>query len=206
MSACADQQTNNMQNSRVEQLPYYNEASFTPKWFPEGNVPAGFHQIPDFNLINQEGDHVSQKTLAGKIYIADFFFTSCPGICPKMTESMSLLQEEFSDDSSVFLLSHSVTPLKDSVSVLSSYADLHGVDADKWYLLTGNRHEIYELGRKAYFIEEDLGITKSEEDFLHTENFVLIDKNRRIRGIYNSLNLISMKQLIADVRTLMEEV
>ncbi|MEJ6791796.1 MAG: SCO family protein [Lacinutrix sp.] len=193
-------------SSRVEALPFYSDASFTPNWLEnKSEALNGFHKIPDFTLINQDGITITQEAFKDKIYITDFFFTSCPGICPKMTANMSVLQEEFITDDSVLLLSHSVTPVKDSMPILKNYADAKGVISNKWHLVTGDRKQIYDLGRQAYFVEEDLGEEKTEDDFLHTENFVLIDKNKHIRGIYNGLNKTAVQQLIADVKTLKEE-
>lgn len=189
--------------SRVAMLPYYNEATFTPYWLDEESDDLqSFHKIPNFELVNQLGEKVTHKTFENKIYVTDFFFTSCPGICPKMTANMNVLQDEFIDDAEVLLLSHSVTPVKDSVSVLKDYADAKGINSSKWHLVTGDRKQIYDLGRLSYFVEEDLGEIKTEEDFLHTENFVLIDKNKHIRGIYNGLNKTAIQQLIADIKTL----
>ena len=183
--------------SSVAVLPYYNDPSFTPNWFePDDNGLKGFHSTPDFLLVNQLGDTISGKTFDDKIYVTNFFFTSCPGICPKMAENITVLQKEFKNDDSVLLLSHSVTPEMDSVPVLQNYADINGV------LATGQGKQVYDLGRDAYFVEEDLGIAKSEDDFLHTENFVLIDKDKYIRGIYNGLNKTAIVQLIADIETL----
>ncbi len=142
----------------------------------------------------------------GKICVADFFFTSCPGICPKMAVSMSALQKEFANDNDVLLISHSVTPAKDSLPVLKKYAVEKGVHYDKWRLLTGPVNEIYDLGRKYYYVEEDLGAVNSDTSvFLHTENFVLLDKNRHIRGIYNSLDNNSMTALKNDIKELKKE-
>ena len=189
--------------SRVAILPFYKEATFTPYWLENNSDSlAYFHQIPAFQLTNQNGEAITEKTFTNKIYITDFFFTSCPGICPKMTKNMGVLQDAFLDDSNVLLLSHSVTPEFDSVSVLKNYANAKDVLDDKWHLVTGDRDHIYDLGRNAYFVEEDLGLEKDPDDFLHTENFVLIDKNRHIRGIYNGLNKTAIQQLITDVATL----
>ncbi len=192
--------------SRVETLPYYDDPSFTPKWLPQSSDSIfGLHKVAPFKLVNQLGDTVTQKTFDNKIYVTDFFFTSCPGICPKMTSHMALVQEAFKNDDSVLLLSHSVTPEYDSVPILKNYADTKGVIPNKWHLVTGERKEIYGLGRYAYFVEENLGVPKGEDDFLHTENFILVDKNRHIRGIYNGLNKTAIVQLIADIKTLQEE-
>lgn len=190
-------------NSRVDQLPYYNEATFTPVWFEsKDEVPNDFHQIPSFTLLNQSGDTITETVVEHKIFVTDFFFTTCPGICPKMTSNMLLVQEAFLEDDNVLLLSHSVTPAYDSVSILRDYAAMKGVVEGKWHLLTGNREEIYNLGRNQYFVEEDLGLEKEPDDFIHTENFVLVDDTRRIRGIYNGLNKTAVNQLIADIKTL----
>ncbi len=192
--------------SRITTLPFYNDPSFTPKWITPGNDSiSGMHAIPKFKLVNQLGDTITEKTFANKIYVTDFFFTSCPGICPKMTNNMALIQEEFEQDEHVLLLSHSVTPEYDSVPILKNYADAKGVLPNKWHLVTGVRKEIYNLGRFAYFVEEDLGIPKGDDDFLHTENFILVDSKRHIRGIYNGLNKTAISQLIADIRTLKKE-
>ena len=194
------------EGSRVDVLPFFNEASFTPKWISSKSAALkSFHKIPDFELINQNGEKVTQKTFENKIYIADFFFTTCPGICPMMTISMLKLQEEFKNDTAVLFLSHSVTPTIDSVPKLKEYALENGIIDKKWHLVTGNKKEIYDLGRKFYFVEEDLGEPKGIDAFLHTENFVLIDTNKHIRGIYNSLNRASLAQLMIDVKALKKE-
>ena len=191
-------------SSRVATLPYYNEATFTPIWSQEENREDK-HIIPPFKLINQLGDTISDKTFEDKIYITDFFFTFCPGICPKMTKNMKIVQEAFKDDNDILLLSHSVTPTHDTPEKLNVYALANGVIPSKWHLVTGNKNEIYDLGRNQYFVEEDLGLSKTEDEFLHTENFILVDKQKRIRGIYNGLNKTSVNQLIADVHTLKNE-
>ncbi len=185
---------------KKEVLPYYNTPDFTPKW----NIAnkESFHQIRPFELINQEDRIFTEKDIEGKICVADFFFTTCPGICPKMTKSMSDIQKEFINDDAILLLSHSVTPEKDSVSVLKKYAIDKKIDFNRWKLLTGGKDEIYDLGRKFYFVEEDEGIKKGNEVFLHTENFILIDRQRHIRGIYNGLDPNSINNLINDIKIL----
>jgi len=194
------------QQARVDHLPFYNEATFTPHWIsPNDHSLEGFHRISTFSLTNQEGKTVTEKKFENKIYVTDFFFTSCPGICPRMTNNMLILQEHFLNDNDVLLLSHSVTPEKDSVSVLKEYAENFGIVSNKWDLVTGDQQEIYELGRKNYFVEEDLGVDKGDDEFLHSENFVLIDKNRHIRGIYNGLNKTSIQHLIDDIAILKTE-
>lgn len=201
--SCSDQIEKNKVVS--ERLPFYNEASFTPHWFSETEeLSEEIHTIPAFNFTNQDGEIISDNTIDGKIYVVDFFFTSCPGICAKMTTNMTAVQEEFMSNEDVLILSHSVTPLKDSTPILKNYAVANGVVSGKWHLLTGDKKQLYDLGRKSYFIEEDLGLERTEDEFLHTENFVLVDQNRHIRGIYNGLNKSSVAQLIADIHTLQE--
>jgi len=195
-----------VKESRVRVLPYYEEATFTPIWMKEGEeLSQNFHQIPAFRLQNQSGEWITEQKFKNKIYVTDFFFTSCPGICPKMTNNMLVLQEAFEEESDILLLSHSVTPDHDSIPVLANYARIKGVKDSKWDLVTGDRAAIYDLGRNFYFVEEDLGLEKAADDFLHTENFVLVDQNRHIRGIYNGLNTTAIQQLIADVKTLQKE-
>ncbi|WP_432410839.1 SCO family protein [Rasiella sp. SM2506] len=195
-----------VETSRTDHLPYYNEESFTPKWVTPGtSEEQSFHKIPDFKLLNQLGDTITQNTFEDKIYVTNFFFTVCPGICPQMADNMFKLQEEFKTDPEILLLSHSVMPTTDSVPVLKEYAKNNDVIANKWHLVTGDKIEIYSLGRDQYFVENDLGEPKELDDFLHTENFLLIDKNKHIRGIYNGLNRASIAQLITDIKTLKTE-
>lgn len=201
-----DNTTRHEKQSRVDRLPYYADATFTPHWHQDNSAElAFFHRISPFSLTNQEGQTVTERTFRDKIYVADFFFTRCTGICPKMTKNMAILQQEFLEDDEVLLLSHTVTPTSDTVSVLKKYASHKGVIADKWHLVTGDRAQIYKLGRQDYFVEEDLGINKDLDSFLHTENFVLVDKKGFIRGIYNGINTSSLEQLIADIRLLKGE-
>lgn len=205
IASCTSSAKRGEKTSRVEVLPYFNEATFTPQWIDTESVPNDFHRIPKFQLTNQKGVSISENDLNGKITVVDFFFTTCPGICPKMTSNMLLVQDAFLEDNDVLILSHSVTPEYDSVLVLNDYANAKGIISDNWHLLTGERSVIYDLGRNQYFVEEDLGREKGVDDFIHTENFVLIDQKRRIRGIYNGLNKSSVRQLIADIKTLKSE-
>lgn len=181
-------------------LPYYDSADFTPKW-DLADAPAA-HHIRPFRLTDQQNQPFTEANLGGRIAVVDFFFTTCPAICPLMATSMGDLQQAFLNDDRVVLLSHSVTPETDTPEVLAAYAEAHGVDVSKWKLLTGPKREIYDLGRRYYFVDEDLGGARNDDDFLHTENFILIDGERRIRGIYNGLDPDSMRALIADIRVL----
>ncbi len=186
-----------------KRLPYYNGKAFTPEWNSKKHEQ---HKIQPFSFTNQNGNEITHHTFKNKIYIANFFFTTCPGICPKMEVRMSELQDFFIDDDEVLFLSHSVTPEIDSVSVLKRYADDHKIITHKWHLITGHRDELYRHARFSYFADEDFGKTYSpEEDFIHTENFYLIDKKRRIRGVYNGTLKIEMKRIIEDITALKKE-
>ncbi|WP_020532125.1 SCO family protein [Flexithrix dorotheae] len=190
----------------VEKLPFYNTPDFTPRWEGEGNLDLkNIHSISEFSLINQDNQQIDNSTLKGKIYVADFFFTTCSGICPKMSENMKLIQNEFLDDEQVLLLSHSVTPEYDTVEILKNYAQTKGVRSGKWHLLTGDKKAIYKLARNSYFVDKELGFSKTVNDFLHTENFVLVDGQGRIRGVYNGTLLLEVKNLIQDIKVLKKE-
>lgn len=191
------------QSAGERKLPYYQTADFTPVFAKD--VPDSFHHIRSFNLLAHTGAPFTEAGMDGKITVANFFFTSCPGICPRMSINMLVLQDSFLHDNTIRLISHSVTPDRDSLPVLQAYAKTHKVDPTRWLLLTGNKNEIYDLGRKSYFVEEDLGEKRDTSVFLHTENFVLVDKHRRIRGIYNGLSLPAIQNLIADIRALEKE-
>ena len=163
-----------------------------------------FHKIDDFSLINQNNTIVTNETYDGKIYIADFFFTTCPGICPIMKENMIVLQDEFINDDDILLLSHTVTPEIDSVPVLKKYSQEQGVLDSKWNMVTGDKKQIYELARKSYLVAEDIE-SPIQYDMIHTENFVLVDSKRRIRGFYDGTDSNVMKDLINDVKILKKE-
>ena len=162
------------------------------------------HTIKDFELINQNGEIITNKNYENKIYVADFFFTRCTNICIAMAYNMSELQEFYKNDNDIMFLSHSVTPTIDSVSVLREYADNKGVIDAKWNVTTGYKKHIYELARKSYFavIEDGDG---GEDDFIHTEQFILVDKEKRIRGYYDGTEKEDMEKLKKDVALLKEE-
>ncbi len=188
-------------------LPFFNSAEFTPEWISESSDQyATIHKIPAFKFTNQEGEPITNKTYEGKIYVADFFFTSCPGICPRLAKNMGALQAAFIEDKEVLLLSHSVTPVKDSVPVLKAYALENNVDTTKWNLVTGPKKEIYDIARKAYFADEDFVKTQDEDAFIHTENFILIDKKGRIRGVYNGTLSVETERIVRHIKLLKKEV
>ncbi len=170
------------------------------------------HTIADFEFTNQNGTTITQKDYENKIYVADFFFTTCPTICPKMTTNMVWLQNKLKKYPNVMLLSHSVTPDIDSVPVLKKYAIEKGVIDSKWNLVTGDKKDIYYMARKSYLAVKT-GKPEQLYDMVHTENFILVDKKRRIRGFYDGTNLDqptdkgikNVKQLLEDIEFLVEE-
>ena len=162
------------------------------------------HRIANFTLTNQNGKTISQEDYKEKIYVADFFFTTCPTICPVMTKNMVALQNSFLNDPQVMLLSHSVTPDIDTEAQLKKYALEKGVKDQKWNLVTGNKKEIYQLARKSYLVAKEDG-DGGPFDMIHTENFVLVDPDKRIRGFYDGTNLQEIAQLLEDIKVLKKE-
>ncbi|MFT5103297.1 MAG: protein SCO1/2 [Candidatus Latescibacterota bacterium] len=162
-----------------------------------------YHTIADFSLTNQNGKTVTQADYADKMYVADFFFTTCQTICPVMTDHMKEIQEKLKNDSSVLLLSHTVMPEVDSVTQLKKYALDKGVDDAKWNLVTGEKQEIYELARKSYLAAKDNPY--DQYDLIHTENFVLVDAKKQIRGFYDGTNSEDIAKLLADIQVLKNE-
>ena len=159
-----------------------------------------YHKISDFSLTNQNGDTITQDYYENKIYIADFFFTTCPTICPIMTKNMFEVQEKTLKQN-VLLVSYSVTPEIDSIAQLKKYALENKVNDNKWNLLTGDKKQIYELARKSYLVAKNDG-DGGKYDMIHTENFVLIDKEKRIRGYYDGTNKEDIDKLLSDVKIL----
>ncbi|MCG2610267.1 SCO family protein [Flavobacterium sp. SM15] len=162
------------------------------------------HHIADFAFTNQNGKTITQKDYEGKIYVADFFFTTCQSICPIMTNNMGWLQEQIKNNPKVMLLSHSVTPDIDSVSVLKKYAQEKGVIDSKWNLVTGNKKDIYYIARKSYLAVKT-GNPSELYDMVHTENFVLVDSKRRVRGFYDGTKKEEVERLLQDINFLVEE-
>ncbi len=187
-----------------EVLPVYQPAQVTRE-LVDSTVQhiKKYHTIADFALINQNGDTITQEDYKDKIYIADFFFTTCQTICPKMTGNMVKIQETIKENPDVMLISHSVTPDIDSVAQLKKYALEKGVIDAKWNLVTGDKKQIYDLARKSYLVAKD--VEYHPYDLVHTENFVLIDKKRRIRGFYDGTSEEEVQKLLDDLKILLKE-
>ncbi len=186
-------------------LPYFNTPDFTPVWINvTGAAAAKMHTIPAFSFVDQHGKQITSEEVKGKIYVADFFFTRCTGICPRMTTNMQTVAQAFANDNDVLLLSHSVTPDSDSVPVLNKYANDKKISGN-WHLLTGGKAAIYDIARNGYFAEQVAGYQKDTTEFLHTENFILVDQHQHIRGIYNGTLPLEVAQLIKHIQILKEE-
>ena len=183
-------------------LPVYSPAMVNTELVPEEiQHIRKYHTIADFSLTNQNGETITQEDYKDKIYIADFFFTTCPSICPIMTKNMADIQNKIKSYEDVLLLSHSVTPEIDSVAQLKKYAIEKGVDDSKWNLLTGDKKQIYDLARKSYLAVKTDG-DGGPFDMIHTENFILVDKEKRIRGFYDGTKEEDIDQLLTDLEIL----
>lgn len=199
--ACAEQDSSTMQ------LPYYNEPDFTPVFIKNKAEVASkiVHTIGDFSFLNQDSTLISQQDIEGKIHVANFIFTSCGSICPTMTRNLKMVSDSLKDEKDIRFLSYSVTPWIDKPYILKNFKAKNAIENPNWHFLTGSKSAIYQLARQSYFAEEDLGFSKDSTEFLHTEHFILVDKNKRIRGIYNGTLTLEMQQLLADIRMLEEE-
>ncbi len=185
----------------VETLPIYQPAEVNKKLVDSSIIHVSkYHKISDFELTNQNGQKITQEFYHNKIYVADFFFTTCQDICPIMTKNMYRLQEKLKNDNDILFLSHTVIPDVDTVEQLKKYAIENNVDDSKWNLVTGEKKQIYDLARKSYLAVEDAEYGKF--DMIHTENFMLIDKQRQIRGFYDGTNDEEIEQLISDIKIL----
>jgi protein SCO1/2 len=183
-------------------LPIYNPSMVNPE-LVDSTVQyiSKYHSIANFSFTNQNGKIITQKDYEGKIYVADFFFTTCGSICPKMTTNLVEVQKAFINNPKVMLLSHTVFPETDSVAVLKEYAKKNGVIDNKWNLVTGDKKQIYAMARKSYLAVK-LGKPEELYDMVHTENFVLVDSKRRVRGFYDGTKKEDIERLIEDINFL----
>lgn len=204
LSSCLAISCNDEKSSKIA-LPYYNKPDFTPIFIENyADVKTKItHTIGDFSFLNEDSVKVSQQNIEGKIHVANFIFTSCGSICPTMTKNMKMVSDSLKNE--VVLMSYSVTPWIDKPSVLKKFKAKNNITNPNWHFLTGNRTAIYQLARQSYFAEEDIGFSKDSSEFLHTEHFILVDKSKRIRGVYNGTLTLEMQQLIDDIKTLKVE-
>ena len=193
----------NYVQSQEKKLPIYSPSMVSDELVEEDlRYVKKYHRISDFSLLNQNGNNVTHDNYKNKIFVADFFFTTCPDICPIMTGNMLYLQENLKD-TSVMLASFSVTPKIDTVEVLKEYSTLKGVDDSKWNLMTGDKKQIYDLARKSYLVAKAIPDGKNH-GMIHTENFVLVDRDKRIRGYYDGTNIEDMDKLLDDIQILIK--
>ena len=183
-------------------LPIFNPADVNPEMVDTTvQYIANKHQIADFSFTNQNGKTITQKDYEGKVYVADFFFTTCGSICPKMTTNLVEVQKAFLNNPKVKILSFTVTPDVDNVSVLKEYAKINGVIDSKWNLVTGDKKAIYTMARKSYLAVKQ-GKPEEQYDMVHTENFVLVDTKKRVRGFYDGTKKEEIQRLIEDINWL----
>jgi protein SCO1/2 len=181
-------------------LPY-----FGPKELSENGKDTIFHSIPPFKFVNQDGDTITDKNYENKIYVADYFFTTCQSICPKMATELLRVQEKFAyTNGGVQLLSHTVNPENDSVPVLKAYSQTIHANTKMWNFVTGNKKELYDIARNGYLLNALEG-DGGPDDFIHSELFVLIDKEKHIRGIYDGTNIKEVNNLLDDLKVLLAE-
>lgn len=187
-----------------EDLPVYQPSQLNPALVDPSMVRVEDHRMLDFELLNHLGDTVSLSDVEGQILVVDFFFTRCATICPLMTKNLQRVHDRLSPEDPVQILSHSVTPVADSVPVLFAYAQKHGADPRLWWFLTGPKDHVYELARKSYFACLDEG-DGGFQDFVHTENVVLVDDQGRLRGFYDGTDEKAMSQLFRDLTFLLKK-
>lgn len=185
----------NKNNTPIKQLPYFAPPEFADK---------SKYTLPNFSFVNQYGLVTDSRTVRNKIYVADFFFVTCTSICPIMANQMQRVYHQFQNDTNILIISHTVNPEEDSVHILKKYAEDHGIYDKKWLFVTGNKKHLYEVARKGYMLNVEPG-NGSTEDFIHTQQFVLIDRTGHIRGYYDGTDSIEVNRLIIDIKVLESE-
>lgn len=195
--------------SEKKKLPVINPIDISEEMVDPELLRVGYgHKIGDFSFLDQNGNTITQKDVKGKVFVAEYFFTTCQTICPIMNKQMQRVHEAYSENDKVNILSFTVNPEIDTVEQMKRYADEHEADAEKWHFLTGEKDKLYELARKSFFVlkpaeSQNLGDVGS--DFIHTNNFVLVDQEMRIRGYYDGTNKKEVDRLIKDIEVLLKE-
>lgn len=189
--------------SKKENKPIRTLAYFGPKTYHKIK-DTSYHTIAPFFFTDQYGEKVTENEVKGKVYITDFFFTTCQSICPVMSKELERVYEKFKGRNDFMILSHTVDPETDSIKQLMDYAKQHGVNDHKWLFVTGEKKHLYEMARNSYLLNAEQG-DGGEEDFIHTQNFALIDKERHIRGFYDGTDSIEINRLIVDLNCLFDE-
>ena len=186
-------------------LPIYNPSDLNPAVVDDDLERVGRgHRIGDFDLVDQWGNKADSSLLQGKIYVADFFFTTCPTICIDMGANFQRIQETYKDEDRFHLVSHTVMPETDTVEVMHAYGERMGAIKGKWHLLTGEKRELYRMARREYFAVMEQGTSFDEHDFIHTENVILVDEKKRIRGFYDGTSDLDIDRLIGDIQILLD--
>lgn len=189
---------NKSEQKPLRTLPYFGQKNSVK----DGDT--SYHTVKPFCFINQYNQKVTEETVKGKIYVTDFFFTTCQSICPIMSTELERVYKQFSNREDVLILSHTVSPEEDSVNVMMDYAKQHGVKDKKWLFLTGEKKHLYDMARTSYLLNAEEG-NGDEDDFIHTQNFALVDKERHLRGFYDGTDSIDVSRLIVDINLLLEE-
>ncbi|MBK9283689.1 MAG: SCO family protein [Sphingobacteriaceae bacterium] len=189
--------------SKTKETPLRKLAYYGPKNY--GDIEdTVYHLIPDFEFTDQDNKKVTKSTLANKVYITEYFFTTCQSICPVMNKNLEKVYAEFKKRDDFLILSHTVDPETDSVPVLKNYANAHGVNDEKWKFVTGDKKALYDVARKGYLLNAEEG-NGGPEDFIHTQNFALIDKDFHIRGYYDGTDVAEIERLIQETHLLLQE-
>jgi protein SCO1 len=186
-------------------VPYYATPDFTPIWTTGKAIIDTIRTVGAFRLTDQHEHIITQDSVRNTVHLVNFFFTSCPGICPTMTTNIKQVYEMYRGNTRVKFLSHSVTPDIDTAPLLRKYAAKYGISGHQWHFLRGKKDEIYRLARMGYFIEEEAGYSKDSKEFLHSENIILVDKHGRLRGIYNGTLRAEIPRMIEDIGELLRE-
>ena len=180
--------------------------------FLDANIDSSKSRLPVLNIVKpfsferQDGRQISEKNVAGKVYAAEFFFTTCEGICPKMNRNMKKVFDEFKNENDFLILSHTVDPETDNIARLKTYADSLGADIKSWWFLTGSKDSLYKTARESYILDDPKNnATNIDEQFIHTQFFALVDRNGQVRGIYDGLKKDEIEKLITDIKDLLKE-
>ena len=188
---------NKIENKPLRTLPYFGQKNSIKKG------DTAFHKVKPFCFINQYNEKVTEESVKNKIYVTDFFFTTCQSICPIMSTQLERVYTQFSTNNEVMILSHTVSPEEDSVNILKQYAMLHGVKDKRWLFLTGEKKQLYDMARHAYLLNNEYGLG-DEDDFIHTQNFALVDKEKHLRGFYDGTDSADVTRLISDIKLLLQ--
>ncbi len=189
---------NKNEHKPLRTLPYFGQKNVVK------NGDTTYHVVKPFCFTNQYNEKVTEETMKGKIYVTDFFFTTCQSICPIMSSELERVYKQFSHQEDILILSHTVSPEEDSVSVLKEYASMHGVKDRRWLFVTGDKKHLYDMARTSYLLNAEEG-NGDADDFIHTQNFALVDKEKHLRGFYDGTDSLDVSRLITDINLLLEE-